>query len=154
MGFSRQEYWSALLFSSPGDLSDPGIELASLTSPALAGGFFTAVTTWEAQISVASSNYSFMSHLVPSPLQKINAKSHSTIGVLPHDWVRKSSNSTRISTLKNTSPRLLKPQQSHTHFTDMPTSGMLLVPGQPPHSPSESLARLFQATVSMSALCC
>ena len=26
MGFSRQEYWSGLPFSSPGDLSDPGIE--------------------------------------------------------------------------------------------------------------------------------
>ena len=26
MGFSRQEYWSGLLFPSPGDLSDPGIE--------------------------------------------------------------------------------------------------------------------------------
>ena len=24
MGFSRQEYWSALLFPSPGDLPDPG----------------------------------------------------------------------------------------------------------------------------------
>ena len=24
--FSRQEYWSGLPFSSPGDLSDPGIE--------------------------------------------------------------------------------------------------------------------------------
>ena len=24
-GFSRQQYWSGLLFSSPGDLSDPGI---------------------------------------------------------------------------------------------------------------------------------
>ena len=24
--FSRQEYWSGLLFSSPGDLPDPGIE--------------------------------------------------------------------------------------------------------------------------------
>ena len=27
MGFSRQEYWSRLPFSSPGDLPDPGIEL-------------------------------------------------------------------------------------------------------------------------------
>ena len=27
MGFSRQEYWSELPFPSPGDLSDPGIEL-------------------------------------------------------------------------------------------------------------------------------
>ena len=26
MEFSRQEYWSGLLFPSPGDLPDPGIE--------------------------------------------------------------------------------------------------------------------------------
>ena len=26
MGFSRQEYWSGLLFPSPGDLPDPGIK--------------------------------------------------------------------------------------------------------------------------------
>ena len=26
MGFFRQEYWSGLLFPSPGDLSDPGTE--------------------------------------------------------------------------------------------------------------------------------
>ena len=31
MGFSRQEYWSGLSFSSPGDLPDPGIELRSPT---------------------------------------------------------------------------------------------------------------------------
>ena len=29
MGFSRQEYWSELTFSSPGDLPDPGIESGS-----------------------------------------------------------------------------------------------------------------------------
>ena len=40
MGFPRQEYWSGLLFPSPGDLSDPGVELMSL---ALAVGFFTTV---------------------------------------------------------------------------------------------------------------
>ena len=38
LGFSRQEYWSRLPFSSPGDLPDPGIKP---TSPALAGRFFT-----------------------------------------------------------------------------------------------------------------
>ena len=27
--FSRQEYWSGLLFPSPGDLPDPGIEPSS-----------------------------------------------------------------------------------------------------------------------------
>ena len=29
MGFSRQEYWSGLLFPSAGDLPDPGIEPGS-----------------------------------------------------------------------------------------------------------------------------
>ena len=38
MEFSRQEYWSRLPFPPPGDLPDPGIELASL---ALAGTFLT-----------------------------------------------------------------------------------------------------------------
>ena len=41
IGFSRQEYWSGLPFSPPGDLPHPGIEPASFTSPALAGRFFT-----------------------------------------------------------------------------------------------------------------
>ena len=40
MGFFRQEYWSALPFSSPGDLPDLGIELMS---PALTGRFFATV---------------------------------------------------------------------------------------------------------------
>ena len=35
MGFFRQEYWSGLLFSPPGDLSDPGIEPRSPVSPEL-----------------------------------------------------------------------------------------------------------------------
>ena len=48
MGFSRQEYWSGLSCPSPGDLPDPGIELLSLTSPALVGSFFSTSTTWEA----------------------------------------------------------------------------------------------------------
>ena len=29
MGFSREEYWGRLLFPSPGDLPDPGIEPGS-----------------------------------------------------------------------------------------------------------------------------
>ena len=48
MGFSRQEYWSALPFPSPGDLPSPGSKPTSFTSPALAGRFFTTSTTWEA----------------------------------------------------------------------------------------------------------
>ena len=42
MGFSRQEYWRGLPCPPPEDLPNPGIKLASLMSPALAGGFFTS----------------------------------------------------------------------------------------------------------------
>ena len=49
MEFSKQEYWSGLLFPPPGDLPDPGIEPESLTSPVWAGCFFTSSITWEAQ---------------------------------------------------------------------------------------------------------
>jgi len=38
VGFPRQEYWSGLPFPPPGDLPNPRIKL---TSPPLAGGFFT-----------------------------------------------------------------------------------------------------------------
>ena len=53
-----QEYWSVLPFPSPGGLPDPGTELASLMSPALAGGFFTTRATWEAP-DTAEHNSSF-----------------------------------------------------------------------------------------------
>jgi len=43
MGFPRQEYWSGLPFSPPGDLPDSGIEPGSLTS--LASLYHCA--TWE-----------------------------------------------------------------------------------------------------------
>jgi len=47
-GFSRQEYWSGLPCPPPGNLPNPEMEPASLKFPALAGGFFTTSTTWEA----------------------------------------------------------------------------------------------------------
>jgi len=43
MGLHRQEYWTGLLFSPPGDLPDPGVECASSASLALAGRLFTTV---------------------------------------------------------------------------------------------------------------
>ena len=49
MEFSRQEYWSGLLFPPPGYLTDPGIEPMSLVSPAFTREFFTTSTTWEAE---------------------------------------------------------------------------------------------------------
>ena len=45
MGFSQEEHWSGLPFPSPGDLPDPGIELA--------GRFFTTRATWEAISPIA-----------------------------------------------------------------------------------------------------
>jgi len=52
MGFSSQGYWGRLPCPSPGDLPDPGIESASLMSPALAGVFYTTSTPWEALLIV------------------------------------------------------------------------------------------------------
>ena len=40
-GIFWQEYLSGMLFPLPGDLPDPGIKLAFLVSPVLAGRFFT-----------------------------------------------------------------------------------------------------------------
>ena len=37
MGFSRQEYWGGLSFSSPGDVPDPRIKPVS---PEMSGGVF------------------------------------------------------------------------------------------------------------------
>ena len=41
MEFSVEEYWSGLSFPYPGDLPNPGIEPASLMSPAFSGGYLT-----------------------------------------------------------------------------------------------------------------
>ena len=57
MGFSRQEYWSGLPFPSPGNLSDPGIEPMSLTSPALAGRFFTTSATEKQDLEDLEKNF-------------------------------------------------------------------------------------------------
>ena len=54
MEFSRQEFWSRLPFPAPGDLPDPGIEPASLVSPALAARFFTTVPPGKSQINYTS----------------------------------------------------------------------------------------------------
>ena len=48
MGFSRQEYWSGFAMPSSRGSPDPGTELGSLTSPTMAGVFFTCSATWEA----------------------------------------------------------------------------------------------------------
>ena len=45
-GIFFRQYWSGLLFISPGDLSDPEFKPASLMSHTLVGMFFTTCTPW------------------------------------------------------------------------------------------------------------
>ena len=50
MEFSRQEYWNWLPFPPPRDLPNPGIELTTLVSPALASRFLTAEPPWKPKV--------------------------------------------------------------------------------------------------------
>ena len=50
--FSRQEYWSGVPFSTPGNLPDPGMEPGS---PASVGGFFTTAPPGKPQCLFISS---------------------------------------------------------------------------------------------------
>ena len=52
MEFPKQEYWSGLLFPSPGDLPYPGIKPSS---PALAGRFFTAEPPGKPELTIHDS---------------------------------------------------------------------------------------------------
>ena len=79
MEFSRQEYWSGLLFPSPGDLFNPGIKLAFLMSSALTGRFFITNTTWEDYTHTHThtfwtSSYNFMQSVEPGIRANTNMK--------------------------------------------------------------------------------
>ena len=63
MAFSRQEYWSGLLFPTPGDLPDPGIKPASLASPVLASGFFPLVPPGKPSRPYGNSIFNFLRNL-------------------------------------------------------------------------------------------
>ena len=65
VGFPSQEYPSRLPFLSSPDLPNPEIELTSLVSPALAGGFFTTSTTREAHSRFRKSFYCKNSFFLP-----------------------------------------------------------------------------------------
>ena len=59
MRFSREEYWSELPFLNPGGFPHPGMEPTSLTSPALAGRFFTTVPPGKPQSKSCLSKYGY-----------------------------------------------------------------------------------------------
>ena len=49
MRILQARIWSGLPCLSPGDLPDPGVGPTYLTSPVLAGEFFTTSATWEGE---------------------------------------------------------------------------------------------------------
>ena len=79
MRFSRQKCWSGLLFPTPGDLPDPGIEPMSPASSALAGRFFNTVP--QAHFTLFSycpwNRYVFHTHSIsqfrPGTFQEVNS---------------------------------------------------------------------------------
>ena len=77
MEFPRQEYWSGLPFLSPGDLTKPGIEPASLASPALANGFFTTVPPGKPSHHLISYNPEYLvrvSYLLKHILESVSLR--------------------------------------------------------------------------------
>ena len=88
MEFSRQEHWSGFLCPPPGGPPDPEIKLASLTSPALAGGFFTARATWEAcltcNVAIKIQLQTWFSSVSQSCPTVCDPTNHSTPGLSVH----------------------------------------------------------------------
>ena len=70
MGFSRQQHWNGWSCPPPGDLPNPGIKCTSLMSAALAGGFFTISTTWEALPSVQFSSVAQLCLTLCDPMNR------------------------------------------------------------------------------------
>ena len=73
MGFSRLEYQSGLPFPPPGDLPNSEMELASLASPALAGGFFITAPPGKALFAIWACKYTlgFVGHIISAATSQI-----------------------------------------------------------------------------------
>ena len=79
MEFSRQEYWSGLPFPSPGDLPDPGMETASLASPALADGLLPLVPSGKTMtliiVAYSENHRQTLASIISHPLALVPKKS-------------------------------------------------------------------------------
>ena len=75
-GMFQTRILKGLLCPSTGDLPDPGIEPASLMSSALAGRFFTASATWEAQFWLFHFTSVLFSHSVVSDFLRTYGLQH------------------------------------------------------------------------------
>ena len=85
--------WVAI--SSSGELLDPGMEPASLTSPAQAGGFFTTSATWEAIYNV---NYASI-----KSLKKVSPGEHNIQGMGVITAMTENSFSLEVYNMRHTS---------------------------------------------------
>ena len=115
MGFSRHEYWSGFVISFSRDIPDPGVEPQSFIFPALAGGFFTTSTTWEAPLCIIT--YSL---LVDMKLTQVHIFSWLLWGC--QSWPEVSQY-TSVNTVVNLSTQNLKKKQPYFSFYVWKTDG-------------------------------
>ena len=113
MGFSRQELWSGLPFPPLGDLPHPGIQPASLVSPAFAGRFFTTETPGKLRFIFNS-----FSHIPWPVYQKIRSNTHPKIYLKIHQQLTlpmvtalvHDTHSSWLNDLENTPPPICFPK--------------------------------------------
>ena len=75
--------WSDLPCPPPGDLPHPGIELVTLTSPALAGRFFTTSATWGKKCIFMCSFFSDCSMGFPGGSDHKESANEGDLGSIP-----------------------------------------------------------------------
>ena len=91
MGFSRQEYWSGLLFLPPRDLPDTGTEPAPPVFPALADGFFTTELLGKPMMWLRLFHWKLCSQKPELPGMKLKSPEAAMPGGSPDAWKRHSS---------------------------------------------------------------
>ena len=79
-------HWNGLPWPLPGDLPNPGIEPMSLTSPALAGEFFTASATWEALPCLLGREVK-VTQSCPTLCDPMDCTAHGTLKTRILEWV-------------------------------------------------------------------
>ena len=155
MGFSRQEYWSGLSISPPGDLPDPGIEPVFRISPILAGSFFTAESSGKSLMELMSCN-GFSATPPPPPTASVLSAESQAWGRLNSE-VRWHTTEGGYASYQVPLLRSLWPSSQHTHDmvlwpdTDWDPlfqvgCGESFIPETVPTCPSKNLPRRFQGS--------
>ena len=88
MGFSRQEYWSGLLFPTPRDLPNQETEPISSAAPVLAGRFLT--TEPPGKLKFGDRHYQMISYCL-GPLRLLKQNTTGWVAYKPQKLIAKSS---------------------------------------------------------------